>query len=486
MEAHVSRRKIRRTDPPRQPPTGGALSDDRGRTMYIARVRLENVRGFFDDRNVDLDLRRPDGSYAGWTVIAGQNGSGKTSLLRAAALAASGPAVARSLVPDFESWITTGRDAGTADVELVHDQAFDRTAEAGEQLPSAPFWVGIRWTAPAPDSGGRRGPQPSLHRHDIASTPKEVPRQGPWQDNPTGWFCAAYGPFRRLAGGSGDSKRIMRSPGPAARLGTLFHEDASLAEGVSWLIEQHLRSLEDRPGASDLKHAAIAILRDGLLPDGYSVQTVDSDGLWVENAGRRFPLRDMSDGYRTVAALVVDMLKQIHEAYGELTTDVDGSTPRITAPGVVIIDEVDAHLHVSWQKRIGWWLKRHFPNIQFIVTTHSPYICQSADQGGLIRLPRANQLEPPMVVDQDLYERIIYGSGDDAVLSDLFGLDTPYSDDARELRRELVELEFTVMTGKATHDQQRRYAHLADVLTSSPVARTEEVAARLNDRNPPS
>jgi hypothetical protein len=454
--------------------------------MYIAQVRLENIRGFFDGRNVDLDLRRPDGSYAGWTVIAGRNGSGKTSLLRGMALAVSGPAVARNLVPDFENWITTNRDSGSADVQLVYNQQLDRTAGKGGRLPTGPFWAGLEWTAPATDSAGRRGPQPSLNEHHIGSKAKTVPRRGPWQDNPTGWFCAAYGPFRRLAGGSGEAQRIMLSSGPAARLGSLFHEDVSLAEGVGWLIEQHLRSLEDRPGASELKASAIDILRDGLLPDGYNVQGVDSDGLWVESDGRKFPLREMSDGYRTVAALVVDLIKQIHEAYGELITNFDGPTPQVVAPGVVIIDEVDAHLHVSWQKRIGWWLKSHFPNIQFIVTTHSPYICQSADRGGLIRLPGVDQLDPPTVVDQDLYERIIYGSGDDAVLSDLFGLDTPYSEDAQELRRELVGLEFDVMTGKATPAQHERYTYLSGLLTSSPVARAEEVAARLADRTPAS
>ncbi len=222
---------------------------------------------------------------------------------------------------------------------------------------------------------------------------------------------------------------------------SLFHEDAPLAEGVTWLIEQHLRSLEKRPGADKLKNVALAVLGDELLPDGYRIQKVDSEGLWVERHGHRFPLREMSDGYRTVTALVVDLLKQIYDAYGALdSSKADGATV-IAAPGVVIIDEIDAHLHVSWQKRIGGWLKRHFPQTQFIVTTHSPYICQAADERGLIRLPGPDENEPAHIVDQDLYERIVYGSGDDAVMSELFGLDTPYSEKAVRLRRELVDLE---------------------------------------------
>lgn len=97
-------------------------------------------------------------------------------------------------------------------------------------------------------------------------------------------------------------------------------------------------------------------------------------------------------------SLVVDLIKQVHDCYGELHFEVRDSLPVIAAPGVVIIDEVDAHLHVSWQRRIGTWLKAHFPNVQFIVTTHSPYICQEADPGGLIRLPGPGKDEPPRVV----------------------------------------------------------------------------------------
>jgi hypothetical protein len=446
--------------------------------VYIKEIKLQNVRGFHDARDVTLDLTRPDGSLAGWTVLAGRNGSGKTSLLRAVALAIGGPGVARNLVTDFASWVSVGKPQGTAAVQLTYEPDVDRFG-AGGRPPGGPFWAGLSWTVPEDDLFGGRDQQPSIGEHTVGSGGKTTPRRGPWYDNPVGWFCAAYGPFRRLAGGSGDVQRLMLSRGPAARTASLFHEDASLAEGVSWLIEQHLRSLERRSGAEELKAAALAVLGDGLLPDGYSIQEVNSDGLWVERDSHQFPLREMSDGYRTVAALVVDLLKQIYEAYGSLDVVSSDGLTTVVAPGVVIIDEVDAHLHVSWQKRIGGWLKRHFPRTQFLVTTHSPYICQAADERGLIRLPGPDENQPPHVVNQDLYERIVYGSGDDAVMSQLFGLDTPYSEQAVQLRQELVALETDVLTGEADRERVRRYEKLRDLLTSSPPARVEELAARL-------
>jgi hypothetical protein len=446
--------------------------------MYLARVTLRNIRGFSGARDVDLVLTRPDRTHAGWTVIAGRNGSGKTSLLRGIALAVSGPAVARSLVPDFENWVTVGRREATAQVRVSYDAGHDRFYGKG-RLPTKEFAAGLQWTYQE-DTDGRRNTQPSLAAWGSPGSRSQFAR-GPWQDNPGGWFCAAYGPFRRLVGGAGDAQRLMLSPGPVARLVSLFHEDASLAEGVGWLIEQHLRTLEQRPGAAQLKEAALEILANGLLPDGYRIEKIDSDGLWVASGDKRFPLREMSDGYRTVAALVVDLLKQINEAYGSIPVTMADGITQVTAPGVVIIDEVDAHLHVSWQKRIGGWLKSHFPNIQFIVTTHSPYICQAADPGGLIRLPGPDQQEPPEVVGQDLYERIVFGSGDDAVLSDLFGLDTPYSEKAQSLRRELVDLEVAVVSDVADEEQERRYLQLREMLESSPVARVGEVTARLHE-----
>ncbi|GIF26695.1 hypothetical protein Ate02nite_94250 [Paractinoplanes tereljensis] len=80
--------------------------------MYIREIELRNVRGFFGARDVTLDLTRPDGALAGWTVLAGRNGSGKTSLLRAVALAVGGPGVARNLVSDFSGWVSVGEAVG--------------------------------------------------------------------------------------------------------------------------------------------------------------------------------------------------------------------------------------------------------------------------------------------------------------------------------------------------------------------------------------
>lgn len=83
------------------------------------------------------------------------------------------------------------------------------------------------------------------------------------------------------------------------------------------------------------------------------------------------------------------------------------------------------------------------------------------------------------MVDDDLYRRVVYGSADDAVLSELFGLDTPYSSRAEKYRQRLVALERKVYAGTADEDEVNEYRELSRLLTSSLQSRVAEVAARL-------
>jgi energy-coupling factor transporter ATP-binding protein EcfA2 len=427
--------------------------------MYVSKLKIQGVRGFVGSRSVNLDFTRPDGSYAGWTVLAGRNGSGKTTMLQAIALALAG----ENFVPDLDAWPGARREKRAfISVTIGQDLQFDGGLDFGPQE------LKVEWD----DETLRNRPTWS-----DSPTKRKSPRQlSPYRGD--GWFYAGYGPFRRLSStalGRSESRSMPRYAG----LRTLFDEDVSLVEGVSWLIEQHLYRLEHRRGAQETLDAALAIIGDGMLPNGYRVSQVDSDGLWIRRNNENIPLRQMSDGYRTVTALVVDIIRQMSVAFEDLRISDRGGRPALAYPGIVLIDEVDAHLHVSWQKYIGDWLKTHFPLIQFVVTSHSPYICQSADPGGLVRLAGPEEPRHPEVVDQDLYQRIIYGTGDDAILTDLFGVETPYSTEAERLRRRLGSLEERVLTGEASQDEVAEYERLSEKLTSSLNARVDEVASRL-------
>jgi energy-coupling factor transporter ATP-binding protein EcfA2 len=427
--------------------------------MHVARLRITGVRGFHGARSMDLDLTRPDGSLAGWTVLAGRNGSGKSTVLQSLALVLAGSR-ATSFIPSIADWISHGGESAEITARLS-------LSDLDRRLPGPPAIRYNNRPVVFTTLARSQGPgEPSVNAQGISS-------------DALGWFYVGYGAFRHLGAGGSLRPGKARLSRVAQQVSSLFDETVPLTDAVDWLIEQHLYELEGREGGTRLLQIAMRLLGDGLLPDGFQVSRVDSDGLWISREGESFPLRDMSDGYRSVTALVTDIIRQMATAYPKLELEIRDGTPTLPYPGVILIDEVDAHLHVRWQKVIGAWLKTHFPQIQFIVTTHSPYICQSADPGGLILLPGPGENFPPRIIDQDLYERIVYGSGDDAILTELFGVDTPYSAQAEQLRQRLGDLETKVLEGKASAEEKEEFKALTELLTSSMSARVDEVAARL-------
>jgi predicted ATP-binding protein involved in virulence len=97
--------------------------------------------------------------------------------------------------------------------------------------------------------------------------------------------------------------------------------------------------------------------------------------------GRTLPFNMLSDGVKNMIGIVADI------AYRCVTLNpqFNGEAARLT-PGVVLIDEIDLHLHPKWQRRVVEDLKRTFPKIQFFATTHSPFIIQSLKANELINL----------------------------------------------------------------------------------------------------
>lgn len=438
--------------------------------MHVRRVRIKNIRGFTE---VDLDFSRPDGSLAGWTVLAGRNGSGKSTFLKAIALAVSGVELTRPLLGGFGDWIRSGTAKAQVEIDLTASAGCDIYNDEAHSL-AEDLKVGLLWTLSDRRSEPRLGASVSANGDVLF---------GPWSTHPQGWFIAGYGPYRRLPGNALEAMRVFEEPPRLAALVSLFSENSSLAECVTWLREIYLRRLEKKPGAQDLEDAVLDLLKDGLLPDKVLVENIDSEGLWVRQYGARLPLTQLSDGYRTTAALIMDLVRHLHRSYGELkieqSQDDEGLYQRVLHEGVVLIDEVDLHLHVSWQKRIGFWLKRHFPNIQFIVTTHSPFVCQAADPRGLIRLPAPGEDRPVEHVSEELYNTVVNGSADDAVLTELFGLETSYSEESERLRERVAQLEALLQSGKAKEKDRKELSELRSRLPQTLTSDVDQALRKL-------
>ena len=81
----------------------------------------------------------------------------------------------------------------------------------------------------------------------------------------------------------------------------------------------------------------------------------------------------------------------------------------MVAPGLVLIDEVDAHLHPEWQRTIGKMLVGMFPNIQFLVTTHSSHVAQGAGKGSVWVMPEPGSDRVPRRLLGDDLNRVLSG-----------------------------------------------------------------------------
>jgi energy-coupling factor transporter ATP-binding protein EcfA2 len=397
--------------------------------MYIQRVVLTNLKGF---RSLDFTFTRPNGEYAGWTVLTGENGSGKTALLKAIAIALVGPDVGRALQPSLRSWIYEGATTAKIDVQVVaHPLDKFVTGRRYEH----PFWSEVELQA-------NGGPEVSMKPGNDRRGKKRGPLNGPWAENTAGWFAVGYGPFRRLYGASPEAQRLMSGPSRVARFATMFKEDATLLECELWLRDLSHKKLEGRTREARILDQVFFLLNDAFLRNGLCVDRVDSDGLWLKDQGGTvLHLSDMSEGYRAALALLVDIMRHLYQQYGD---DIDvaqqGNDIVVKAPGVVLIDEVDAHLHPAWQREIGFWLKKRFPLFQFIVTTHSALVCLAADQNGVFCLPPPGSSEDPFQLSENDYWQMARSKADDVLLSPAFGLTQTRSPEAVTARQGYARL----------------------------------------------
>ena len=101
--------------------------------------------------------------------------------------------------------------------------------------------------------------------------------------------------------------------------------------------------------------------------------------LLVDKNGVTLDLSQLSDGERSFLAMICDLGRRLALANPLLDNPLHGA-------GVVLIDELELHLHPRWQREVGEKLRKTFPNIQFIVTTHSPFVIQALQPGELINL----------------------------------------------------------------------------------------------------
>lgn len=143
---------------------------------------------------------------------------------------------------------------------------------------------------------------------------------------------------------------------------------------------------------------------------GYNLDTNEIECYYIneDKLKMSIPLSQMSDGYKSTISLIADIAYRMAVLNPQMGIDVIDKTD-----GVILIDEVDLHLHPAWQHRILGDLQEIFPRVQFIVTTHAPAVISSAKSENLVILKDYE------VIDADAE---IYGNDVNSILKDIMGV----------------------------------------------------------------
>jgi predicted ATP-binding protein involved in virulence len=140
---------------------------------------------------------------------------------------------------------------------------------------------------------------------------------------------------------------------------------------LEWFKTQEISAIQKGARNSTLEAARRAIL--GCVPGAtHAGFDVSRDQMMIQFGETSLPFSLLSDGYRNMVAMAADIAVRC----ATLNPHLQGKSSDET-PGVVLIDEIDLHLHPRWQRRVVNDLLQTFPEVQFFATTHSPFVIQS-------------------------------------------------------------------------------------------------------------
>ncbi len=335
--------------------------------MYLRSLAFENVKLLAD---ATISFEREGGARQ-WTVLLGDNGVCKTTILQAIALAASGDKLARALVGNAADYISADSPESGARIHAVFapscatgDDA-DRLAVTMEVAPGRSDFNGVGAAAARVNEvrGSRRagffvvgyGVGRYLPRPGEVAIPSD-----PARDRVEGVFDTRHKMlgidfFEAL------EKRELGRAFAARVRDVLVAEDPSTREALlPWLADVELRG----QGGLDAMERLLKSRRFALDIGGRKL---------------KLPPTALSQGYQSIVAWITDLL-------GHAFLESGGDVSPGELEGIVLLDEIDIHLHPTWQRRIIPILRRVFPKLQFIVTTHSPLVLTGFEADEVIEL----------------------------------------------------------------------------------------------------
>lgn len=328
-----------------------AIDGPSNRTFRLTKVAMRDLK-CFESLEIGLSTSSPLGGA--WTCIAGVNGAGKSSILQAIALALLGRRHAPELGltrlarmvrrPAGSDW-TTGTE-----IRLTVE---DGNSAKEVVLPLAEYGIDDK---------------------RLASMSDQTSAEQLWE-HLAGQLIASFGATRNIS----DTPSGPISMSPHA------HRQLTLFDPLAQIMSADALTLGGARFHDVLETLAKLVTLVLDEPDAPFVCEVDElDQLVFLRDGVRLGALDLPDGFRSILALLADLAAGWHEIHPTVH-DIDPADIN----GIVLVDEIDLHLHARLQRMIVPRLRTALPNVQWIVTTHSPLIAASFDRTELVLLDRS-------------------------------------------------------------------------------------------------
>lgn len=394
--------------------------------MFIRSLAIKNLRGF---DKAELEFAYPnrdhDGPFAdigAWplrlpnvNLILGINSAGKSTILDAIALAVLSPLIATS---GYRPYLLIRRSAPGARRPIDRSEIAADLVLHAEDGPTGTV-------VPARATIHRRG--------DVEIIRAEADQSPAWErlfdDESPAFLLLGYGAGRRVEVTSALDLSVRRRSRQLRyeRVASLFEEGFGLMPLNAWLPD----FAHENPG----RHKQTVTLLNRLMPPGVKLlPDLENGELLYKAGGVPVPFSALSDGFKSYIGWIGDLLYHI-------TRSVPSGRKLTDTNGVVLVDEIDLHIHPEWQRDLIPTLARTLPNIQFVLTTHSPLVVGTLERANILTVERSPRGLPR--VQRPSAET--YGlTADQLLRSDMFGLDSTRD---HEFKAELDKLSRAAATG---------------------------------------
>ncbi|OJE17822.1 hypothetical protein A9490_13660 [Bacillus thuringiensis] len=447
--------------------------------MKLECLRLENFRGF-KDLTIDFSEK--------FTVLIGDNGTGKTAILDGISVALGAFLLGFEDVPSRHI---------LPDEVRIRRELISKTMTIEPQYPVSISCIGrpsedenmITWIRKLNSKKGRTTRNEATKIISYAKALRQDVRNGKEVILPA---IAYYGTGRLWAQKRDKSLDPFATGSRTQGYTDCLDPYSNEKLFTKWLKKMKYVALEDgaEPGELISVKRAVetcleSLVKDNILNKKSKVSldySIKADEVQVTLPdGKVLPFRMLSDGYRNTIGIVADIAYRM----SVLNPHLEKNASRLT-PGIVLIDEIDLHLHPKWQRRIVDDLKRTFPNVQFIVTTHSPFIIQSLQEGELRILKHFDDVVKYGELSDD---NTLVALGDYAdksiedVTENVMGVELPQWSERKTKMYEAAEKYFKLLQEmeSAPNNQLEKYKDILDEL-SKPYAENVAYYAFLNQK----